>query len=260
MTSTVLHGLATRTEVRVEGARAPEVLDALRSAWSRCLAPTTVLADSSAVPVRLLEEGEQAQPGELSDDNVRRLMQMLTQKVTLSKIEATAGRLVMFHAGAVTHPGTGRAIAYVAPGGTGKTTLSRRLGQRYGYVTDETVAITPDGLVHPYPKPLSVLSPDGVKDEVSPDALGLLAVPEEVRLAGVVLLRRGGDVERPTFTPLDTITAITELCPETSALSALPRPLHLLADLLDALPPPVRVSYRDAQDIDDELVAMLEGR
>ena len=54
-----------------------------------------------------------------------------------------------------------------------------------------------------------------------------------------------------------TMTACASSVPRASAL---PRPLHLLADLLDALPPPVRVSYRDAQDIDDELVAMLEGR
>lgn len=47
----------------------------------------------------------------------------------------------MLHAGAVCHPDTSSSIAYAAPGGTGKTTLTRVLGRRYGYLTDETVGI-----------------------------------------------------------------------------------------------------------------------
>mgnify|MGYP003454070666 FL=1 len=51
---------------------------------------------------------------------------------------------------------TGVSLVCVAPGGTGKTTRSRRLGQSYGYLTDETVATDADGRILPHPEPLSV--------------------------------------------------------------------------------------------------------
>lgn len=62
----------------------------------------------------------------------------------------------------------GASLVYVAPGSTGKTTLSQLLGQRFGYLTDETVGIADDGTIFPYPKPLSVRRPDAshLKDGV----------------------------------------------------------------------------------------------
>ena len=72
-------------------------------------------------------------------------------------------------------------LALVGPSGTGKTTATRLLATRLGYVSDETVSIDPDGTVAPHPKPLSVVARPtagrGDKQQLSPDDLGLAARP-----------------------------------------------------------------------------------
>ncbi len=62
-------------------------------------------------------------------------LRQLTQEVTTAAIRAHAGSLLMFHATALSNQDTGASIAFVAPGGTGKTTLVRTLGHGRGYVT-----------------------------------------------------------------------------------------------------------------------------
>ena len=80
---------------------------------------------------------------------------LATAKGGQAFIAARAGELLMLHAGAVAHPVTGRALVFVAPGGTGKSTLTRRLGKRYGYLSDGTVGSSPDTLrIHPNPQPI----------------------------------------------------------------------------------------------------------
>ena len=92
----------------------------------------------------------------------------ITQQVTRAAIEARAGQLLMFHAGALCDLDTGATIAFVAPGGTGKTTLVRTLGPGRGYVTDETVGVRARRGIEPYCKPLSVrrAEPGAPKDEI----------------------------------------------------------------------------------------------
>ena len=251
-----LYGLSTRTPVRLLG-RADELDAAVRSAWSRCLDLDAAGAgelQTEGLTVRLLEEGDASVPGpdadgdSIADTDPGPLLQLLTQRVTYAKIHAQAGRLLMLHAAAVAHPETGRAIAFVAPGGTGKTTLARHLGARYGYLTDETVAIDAGGLIHPYPKPLSIRGESGyAKTETSPDELGLRTPPSACRLRRIVLLDRSDDhAGTPVVAPLTPFQAIAALAPETSSLASLPRPLHGLADLLGTLDETVRLTYRDA--------------
>ena len=271
----VLYGLGTRTPVRLAG-RVAELSDAVRAAWSRCLhpdAPGAGALETEPVGVRLddvaFAGGEPARPcgtgapAELAGEDLRLLLQRLTQEVTYAKIRAQAGRLFMLHAGAVAHPVTGDAVAFVAPGGTGKTTLVRHLGERHAYLTDETVGFDAAGAIVPYPKPLSLRPGAGVhgKTETSPDALGLFAPPIDARcrLRRIVLLRRddthAGPPEVATMSLFDAIAA---LAPETSSLSALPRPLHALADVLGALDDTVTLTYRDAADVARLVDAWLE--
>ena len=250
VTTLDLYGLGVRSRVSVEGEHADDLVDALRQAWSRCLAPRGRELDGEEFRVTL-------DP----DQDLAPLLQRLTQDLTGAAIRALRGRLFMFHAGAVTDPATGAAVAYVAPGGTGKTTLSMVLGRTHGYVTDETVGFTVDGRIAPYEKPLSLRPQDfaGVKDEVSPDHLGLATVHPDAHLRRFVLIRRDDALARPTVERLDTLDAIVMLASESSSLSALERPLQSLAAFLEARPPTLLVTYAEAEQARGVLLDALEG-
>lgn len=240
-----LYGLGVHSQVSVQGSDA--LVDALRAAWSRCLVPRGGEIEGEAF--------ELSPGGELAP-----LLQRFTQDVTWAAIKAQRGRLYMFHAGAVTDPATGAALAYVAAGGTGKTTLSRVLGRTHGYVTDETVGFTLDGHIHPYEKPLSVRPHhfQGIKDELSPDALGLVPVHPGAHLRRFVLIRRDSALEQPTVEELSVADAIMALASESSSLSSLNQPLQSLAAFLDQCPPTVRVTYSEAEGVRDLLIDLLE--
>lgn len=285
----VLHGLGTRTPVRLAG-RVEELGPAVRAAWSRCLDPDAPGAgDLETDPISVClgdgdaasgqgdpDGGSDSASARLAGEDLGPLLQRLTQEVTYAKIRAQAGRLFMLHAAAVAHPVTGDAVAFVAPGGTGKTTLVRRLGERYAYLTDETVGFDAGGLVRPYLKPLSLRPGAGEysKAETSPDALGLVALhtgpdasptpastltsPDAApaarpsprcRLRRIVVLRRDDAHGPPEVESLSLFDAIAALAPETSSLAAMPRPLHALADLLRTLDETVLLSYREAADV-----------
>lgn len=263
MATIEVHGLATRCRLRLVGSRADELTDAVAAAWSRCLDARGPEQRGADLVVGLLAVGER--PGERCDvegTDLARVMQAITQSVTRVNVAAQTGRLFMLHAGAVADPVTGRALVYAAKGGTGKTTLSRRLGVHLGYLTDETVGFTADGLIHPYPKPLSIRPADsfGPKQEVSPDDLGLAPTVDGARFHQLVLLdRRTTREDPPSFTRLDTISALADLAPESSALSSMPRPLRSLAALLERGRPAVRLTYREASQAVDGLRALLEA-
>ncbi|HHX45912.1 MAG TPA: hypothetical protein GX718_00850 [Brevibacterium sp.] len=216
------------------------------TAWSRCLVERTEPREPPTPDRRVVAP----QP----------LMTGTTQAITHELIRRQRGELLMLHAGAVAHPVTGATVAYAAPGGTGKTTLTSILGQRFGYVTDEAVGIEPGTWrVHPYPKPLSIRTSDdgSPKDEVSPDALALVPVHHAPHLAAVLVLRRDPGCTEPRWTKLDLFEAIMALAPETSSLSQLDRPLQLLKTLHGDLDGFWMVEYAQAPDIADRVASLL---
>ncbi len=175
-------------------------------------------------------------------------MDRLSPVITLAAIEAQAGLLLMLHAAAVADPKTGRAIAMVGPSGAGKTTATRVLARRWGYLTDETVGVRPDGTIAAYPKPLSIkVESSPYKEQHSIDDLGLAATPTTAHLHRVVLLERDDSAE-PWLEEISTVRALALLAPETSYLSRLERPLHRLAELLG--PTGLRrLHYREAEQL-----------
>jgi len=184
----------------------------------------------------------------------------LTSAVTLAAITSGRGGLVMLHAAALAEEKTGRAVALVGRSGMGKTTATRRLGAKLGYVTDETVGIDGSGRIVPYAKPLSLIIDEAPapKHQISPDDLGLLMAPASPTLALVVLLDRNRDAAAPKVTLLSHAEAIIELAPHTSSLGKVGRPVSRLFDILDATGGAVRVTYREAEDLADVLPALLD--
>jgi len=239
--------LGTVVRVRLED---PADRPAVEGPWHLCL----MCPEARDVPPTLTVTLAASE-----SDSVRRsALTALTQNVTRAAIRAQTGRLLMLHAGALSNLETGATVAYVAPGGTGKTTLTTTLGPGRGYVTDETVALEKTGDVVPYPKPLSVRRAGG-KDELAPGDLGLRPVQAPPWLARLLILRRDpAHVGAPAVRALGLLDAITSLSPETSALAALPQPLRTCRDMVERTGGLLHVSFGEATQLEPIVADALE--
>lgn len=189
-----------------------------------------------------------------------RALSDLSTAVTLSAIDARRGQLWMLHACGVADD-DGRTVALVGPSGMGKTTATQMLGRTFRYVTDETVGISPDGRVHPYRKPLSIIADDRLpKLQVAASELGLRPLPgTPLQLAAVVLLNRDVGHERVGLSPLSTSESIALLAEHSSYLTALDRPLHTIAELLDSVGGAHRADYRDVTELPALVKSLLHS-
>lgn len=228
----------------------------LRTAWSRCARAAGIrTSNSRSTQIR-------AAIDEMTPD-ASTLGHQLSTRITLALIELVRDELLLLHACAIAHPDTGAVIALIGPSGRGKTTAAITLGRRYGYVTDETVAVGADRTVLPYPKPLSVVQPGSpIKVQVGPDALGLGEVTEgALRLEAIALLDRRADAPtEPTLSPVGLAEAIDDLVPQISYLSARPRPLLQLANLIAEIGGIRRLSYRESEQLPDIVEKVLDHR
>lgn len=241
-----VEALGLRVDVHFDGAHADELEGATSRAWTRCRVAGG--HDQAGVTLRAgirLEPG----PGVVTGDEPDVVLERLTQRITVEAVNAQAGRLLMLHACAVAHPRTGATAVLVGPSGMGKTTLAASLGRRWGYLSDETAAMRPDGSVWPYPKPLSVVTPGHAKQQRSPDDLGLqvAAGPSQPRL--LLLLDRRPGVTQVGLERLSTVEAVCLLAEHTSHLSRLPTPLHRIADLVDRCDGLHRVVYGEGDHL-----------
>lgn len=185
----------------------------------------------------------------------------LSPAVTTAAIDTRAGQLVMLHAAALADPASGRTAVLVAASGTGKTTASVTLGKSFAYLTDETSAITPDGVVLPYRKPLSIIDGSHLKKQVSPSELGLLAPERECRLAALLVIERDPrHAGSPVVQRLETVDAIAAIAPQSSYLPSMDKPLHRLAELIHLVGGARRVRYAEAADLETVLTQLLADR
>jgi hypothetical protein len=255
--SYALSAMGVRVDVDVAGSRAAEVLERLPDLWELCPPP---VPGTDLPRARLLvvhdaddEVGLRAEAaGAVARPDTEDLLQLLTQRVTVTAIDALAGRLHLLHAACLADPADGSAVAFAAPGGTGKTTLVRVLGPGRWYVTDEAVAVDDDGTLTAYPKPLSIRrSPASpFKHETPPSRLGLVPPSGPVRLRAIHLLDRDdGHAGPPEVVALDPLDALVALSPLLSHLERHERPLQRVAALCAAVGGVRRVRYRDAADL-----------
>lgn len=254
-------GVAVDVQCTGDGGRA--LSRELNQAWSRCLRleeePAQVAVEALVHDDETLLRVARAR-GAIGANTVAHVMHALASAITVRAIDERAGEVIMLHAAGVALP-DGRVVAFVAPSGTGKTTLSRTVGKMYGYVSDETVVISLDGSVTAYPKPLSVITGARPhKEQFGPDAEGLLAAPLELRLARVVLLNREPDHQgEPVLEPVDLLEGIAELAAQVSYLPRLAEPLRSLARSIESTGGLQRVTYAEAAELADLVPLLAAG-
>lgn len=189
---------------------------------------------------------------------------MLTSLATIDSILAMrAPTPLLLHAAALALD-DGRVIGFVGPSGIGKTTVARTLGAAHGYVTDETLAVTPTApfAVTPYRKPLAIVADGETKTQLAPIDAGMRALPDApLRLARLVLLDRDaahGD-RTPELHPVDDADAVLALLEQSSRLESTTAPLHALLGVLAATGGAVRVRYGEAATLVDLLPRLAAG-
>ncbi|WP_255770733.1 PqqD family protein [Pseudarthrobacter sulfonivorans] len=246
-----------------------EQRERMRSAWARCA------SDRAPHPPSLPREPNGSQPfsASVTFDSGRNdvgtfalqaasfdeLAEDLTSRLTIAAILANAGELTMLHACGVADPSTGAVVGLVARSGTGKTTAASVMAGNYGYVTDETVAIRPDGSVVPYPKPLSVKQENVVpKLQLGPDELGLQPAPANPFIQSIVLLDRveGTHPVLPTLNKVPLADALLALIPDSSSQGEIDQPLQSLCRLIDSVGGVWQATYSEAADL-PEVIAPL---
>ncbi|WP_235423545.1 hypothetical protein [Pseudarthrobacter chlorophenolicus] len=242
----------------------------MATAWSRCTssvaleatplpaAPATVQPVSACVAFQTPMQG--VEEFELGASSFEELAENLTSRLTVAAILANAGKLTMLHACAVADLTTGAVVALVAKSGTGKTTAASVLGKTYGYVTDETVAIRPDGSVVPYPKPLSVKQGAGApKRQVGPADLELLKAPPGLQLSSMVLLDRvvAAEPVTPVLRRVPLADAVMALIPDSSSQGKIDQPLQSLCRLIGSIGGVWQVTYSEATDLPEALAPLF---
>jgi len=249
--------------IRCEGSASEALAAAGHRAWGRCVVDGRAAEAEVAVMVDEDPDGlaTARARGTLAYPDVDTALHFLSSAVTVRAIEARSGALVMLHAAGLASS-DGDVVGFVAPSGTGKTTLARTLGAHYGYVTDETLAIDAGRTVLPYPKPLSVIHGGAVKEQWGAESLDLVPVPPgRLRLVRLALVERDASVgESPQVEEVPLLHGLAELAEQVSYLSRLPRQLHTLADLVESAGGLVRIRYREARDLLPLMPELLSER
>lgn len=249
MPSPDLHLLALGSVISVEitGSGAAVAETAVRSAWSWCL------SDLGLPPQVWVEASYEL------GDSLESFMEGFTQRINYAAIESQAGSLLMLHACALADA-TGRVAALIAPSGTGKTTAALALGEEFGYLSDETAGVLPDGVVVPYPKPLSVIeTPGQPKRQLSAGELGFTRPSGPFQIGALLHLSRR-DSGPATIEEVPLLEALALLAPQTSFLTQLDRPLHRLADVITTCGGLRVVHYSAAADLAPVVSAALGAR
>ncbi len=228
----------------------PVLRDRLGEEWSRCVVTP---AASDVVTELTINEGP----------TIEVTAYAVASRLTGLGIRGLRGRSVMLHAAGLADD-TGHVLVLVAPSGRGKTTAAVSLATRgLRYVTDETVAIDPDGSVVPYPKPVAFVdqaASTGPKMQHSPDALGMGVAPPNLRLSRLLLINRQPEFSStPRIERRTLIDGLLDVIPQTSSLARLSRPLQTLCRIVDRSAGIHELTYAEIDDAVPLLVDFLSA-
>lgn len=244
--------LGARLRVALDGFAESDA-DRLRDQWRRLEAEGDA-ADTITVA---------AAPGpgaDVSGHDLDAVGIALRRALNQRAIEANRGELVTFHAAGLADPATGDVIALVGPSGAGKSTAAALLGAGLGYVSDETVAVTPAGEVLAFPQPLAFKETATHGRHVAgPDELGLLRPGPRLRLARIALLDRTDEAAEPTISTVGLRDVFDEIVAQVNHFNALPRPLSLLDGLVRRCGGVQVISYREAADLVEPVRELLRS-
>jgi hypothetical protein len=185
----------------------------------------------------------------------------MSQAITTASIHRQRGRLLLLHAAGLSSADGRRALALYGPSGAGKSVAARCLGQRLGYLSDETVAVDGNHRVLPYPKPLSIVRSESQgrrKVEYSPDELGLGATVPRAALVALVELRRSPEFAVPRLRPVDLVSGVFTALSQTSSIDLLDAPLDRLARAASQNGGPRVLEYDEISHCVDLLVDLVE--
>lgn len=164
---------------------------------------------------------------------------------------------VFVHAGVVAH--NGRAIVIPGKSFSGKTTLVAELVRAGAtYYSDEYAVLDGEGLVSPYPKPLSIRGPNTLQHETEVEALGGVAGRDPVLLGLVVVAeyRLGAEWKPERLSPGDAVLALLA-----NTVPAQERPQETMAALRAVIDRSGAVALAgergEAADLVPELLAAL---
>lgn len=229
---------------------------AIRRAWA-----DAVIADDGTAPDGTAPDGPAPDatvtPG---DKQLDRMMETLSQQVTMAALTHSEGKAWMLHAAGLADD-SGAVVVLVGPSGRGKTTASRTLAQHWGYVSDETIRIDADGTVHAYRKPLSVIEKRGTpKVQVAPSEAGLRPLPEApLRVQAIVILDRdAAHPGPPQLEQADLGDAIEELVLQSSFLTSADGPLRFIQAVAEASGGVRRVHYSEAADLPAVIATLFD--
>ena len=201
--------------------------------------------------------------GTLRVDSVEQGLQDLTSRITVAMIEQLVGSGVMLHSAVIGDPESKRALALVGVSGSGKTTASRFLGSKLAYLTDETAIISDEGVVSPYPKPLSVIvDPNAPKEQQNPVEAGLNVVDPEDRgykLTRIVLISRDEQAKEPRLERVPLHEALVFLSEQSSGLAKHPEGVVSLAKLVERCGGVWRLVYSEVEDTLPLVQELLNG-
>lgn len=246
----------------------PETAGAIEGRWQRCIglaaAEDTLHLDDEPTTVRLIEGPVPADTPSgvivVSATSTDRLPYALSREITRAGLTRLRGRTTLLHAAALADD-AGRTLALVAPSGGGKSTATRVLGTRLGYVSDESVILMPDGRIAPHPKPPSlVIDPADRfhKQEPAPDSIGLGPTPSAPHLAALLTLSRDAAVTEPSIDEVGLLDQVLSVIPETSSTWWLDDGLDRLARAITAGGPPARLRYAEIDTCHDLVREHLE--
>lgn len=269
LTDVTVTAFGVQVRVRVGGSGAESLRDHLLEAWDWCGAETSAVRDDGSPVVVAVLDPDEALHDQIwalrgvAGESLQIVAEALAPAITFAALEESRGGLLMLHAAGLAHPSTGRTALLVGASGAGKSTACRALGRQFAYVSDETIALTPDLEILDYPKPLS-LFPEGRrwgKEQRGPSQLGLLARTTAVSVGAVVILTRDEAAPSPPeVTDLSVVDAVALMAEQSSYLGELSDPLHCLARVANSAGALVRVRYRDATELAPLLEEFLTRR